>query len=115
MKAKFNWEDPFLLSQQLSGDERAVAEAAHAFCQEKLQTRVLLAARHEQFDRAIMNEFGAMGFLGATIEGYGCVGASYTAYGLIAREVERVDSGYRSAMSVQSVRPHAGARRIRSA
>ena len=102
MKAKFNWEDPFLLSQQLSGDERAVAEAAHAFCQEKLQTRVLLAARHEQFDRAIMNEFGAMGFLGATIEGYGCAGLNHVCYGLVAREVERVDSGYRSAMSVQS-------------
>ena len=102
MKAKFNWEDPFLLSEQLSDDERAIVEAAHAFCQEKLQPRVLMAARHEKFDREIMNEFGAMGFLGSTIEGYGCAGLNYVSYGLVAREVERVDSGYRSAMSVQS-------------
>ncbi len=102
MKANFNWQDPFLLSAQLSDDERAIVEAAHTFCQEKLQTRVLMAARHEKFDREIMNEAGAMGFLGSTIEGYGCAGLSYVAYGLIAREVERVDSGYRSAISVQS-------------
>ena len=102
MATKFSWEDPFFLSQQLSDDERAIVDAAHSFCQEKLQTRVLMAARHEQFDREIMNEAGAMGFLGSTIEGYGCAGLSYVAYGLIAREVERVDSGYRSAISVQS-------------
>jgi len=102
VKAKFNWEDPFLLSEQLSDDERAIVDAAHTFCQEKLQPRVLMAARHEKFDREIMNEAGAMGFLGSTIEGYGCAGLSYVAYGLIAREVERVDSGYRSAISVQS-------------
>ena len=102
MKAKFNWEDPFMLMDQLSDDERAIVEAAHTFCQEKLQPRVLMAARHEKFDREIMNEAGAMGFLGSTIEGYGCAGLSYVAYGLIAREVERVDSGYRSAISVQS-------------
>ena len=102
MKAKFNWEDPFFLSEQLSEDERAVVDAAHDFCQEKLQTRVLMAARHETFDREIMNEFGAMGFLGSTIEGYGCSGLNYVSYGLVAREVERVDSGYRSAMGVQS-------------
>jgi glutaryl-CoA dehydrogenase len=102
MAAKFNWEDPFFMSQQLSDDERAIVDAAHNFCQEKLQTRVLMAARHEKFDREIMNEAGAMGFLGSTIEGYGCAGLSYVAYGLIAREVERVDSGYRSAISVQS-------------
>jgi len=102
MSAKFNWEDPFFLSQQLSDDERAIVEAAHDFCQDKLQTRVLMAARHETFDREIMTEAGAMGFLGSTIEGYGCAGLSYVAYGLIAREVERVDSGYRSAISVQS-------------
>ncbi len=102
MKAKFNWEDPFLLSQQLSDDERAIVEAARAFCHEKLQPRVLMAARHEKFDREIMNEFVAMGFLGSTIEGYGCAGLNYVCYGLVAREVERVDSGYRSAMSVQS-------------
>jgi glutaryl-CoA dehydrogenase len=102
MSVKFNWEDPFFLSQQLSDDERAIVEAAHEFCQDKLQTRVLMAARHEKFDREIMTEAGAMGFLGSTIEGYGCAGLSYVAYGLIAREVERVDSGYRSAISVQS-------------
>ena len=101
-KAKFKWEDPFMLSEQLSDDERAVVDAAHDFCQDKLQTRVLMAARHENFDREIMNEAGAMGFLGATIDGYGCAGLNYVSYGLIAREVERVDSGYRSAISVQS-------------
>ncbi len=102
MSTRFNWQDPFFLMEQLSDDERAIAEAAHTFCQDKLQTRVLMAARHEKFDREIMNEAGAMGFLGSTIEGYGCAGLSYVAYGLIAREVERVDSGYRSAISVQS-------------
>ena len=102
MATKFSWEDPFFLSQQLSDDERAIVDAAHNFCQEKLQTRVLMAARNEKFDREIMNEAGAMGFLGSTIEGYGCASLSYVAYGLIAREVERVDSGYRSAISVQS-------------
>ena len=102
MKPTFNWQDPFMLSEQLSDDERAIVEAAHTFCQEKLQPRVLMAARHEKFDREIMNEAGAMGFLGSTIDGYGCAGLSYVAYGLIAREVERVDSGYRSAISVQS-------------
>ena len=102
VKAKFKWEDPFMLEDQLSDDERAIQEAAHQFCQDKLQTRVLMAARHEKFDREIMNEAGAMGFLGSSIEGYGCAGLSYVAYGLIAREVERVDSGYRSAISVQS-------------
>ncbi|RYX88483.1 MAG: acyl-CoA dehydrogenase [Comamonadaceae bacterium] len=101
-KARFNWEDPFLLADQLTDDERAIAVAAHQFCQEKLQPRVLMAARHEKFDREIMNECGAMGFLGSTIEGYGCAGLNYVSYGLVAREVERVDSGYRSAMSVQS-------------
>jgi glutaryl-CoA dehydrogenase len=101
-KPKFDWQDPFLLREQLSDDERAVQDAAHQFCQDKLQTRVLMAARHEKFDREIMNEAGAMGFLGCTIEGYGCSGLNYVSYGLVAREVERVDSGYRSAISVQS-------------
>jgi glutaryl-CoA dehydrogenase len=102
MKPTFQWNDAFLLNEQLTDDERAVVDAAHTFCQERLQTRVLMAARHEKFDREIMTEAGAMGFLGSTIEGYGCAGMSYVAYGLIAREVERVDSGYRSAISVQS-------------
>lgn len=102
MKAAFAWQDPFLLTEQLGADERAVMEAAHQFCQDKLQPRVLMAARTETFDREIMREFGQMGFLGSTIEGYGCAGLNYVTYGLVAREVERVDSGYRSAMSVQS-------------
>jgi glutaryl-CoA dehydrogenase len=102
MTTKFQWDDPFRLDDQLSGDERAVRDAAHAYCQEKLQPRVLMAARHERFDREIMNEMGALGMLGSTIEGYGCAGLNHVSYGLVAREVERVDSGYRSAMSVQS-------------
>ena len=102
MKAAFRWDDPFRLDDQLSPDERAVRDAAQAFCQDKLQPRVLLAARHEKFDREIMNEMGALGLLGSTIEGYGCAGLNHVCYGLVAREVERVDSGYRSAMSVQS-------------
>lgn len=99
---KFHWEDPFRFDDQLSDDERAVRDAAHAYCQEKLQPRVLMAARHEKFDREIMNEMGALGLLGSSIEGYGCAGLNHVCYGLVAREVERVDSGYRSAMSVQS-------------
>ena len=102
MKPTFNWQDPLLLADALTDDERAVAEAAHAYCQEKLQPRVLMAARHETFDREIMNEMGELGLLGCTIEGYGCAGLNHVSYGLVAREVERVDSGYRSAMSVQS-------------
>jgi glutaryl-CoA dehydrogenase len=98
----FKWDDALLLDGQLSEDERAIRDAAHEFCQDKLFPRVLMANRLEKFDREIMNEFGAMGFLGATLEGYGCAGVNYVSYGLIAREVERVDSGYRSAFSVQS-------------
>ena len=102
MATTFTWDDPFFFESQLSDDERAVREAAHAYCQERLQTRVLMAARHERFDREIMNEMGALGLLGTTIDGYGCAGLNHVCYGLGAREVERVDSGYRSAMSVQS-------------
>ncbi|MCC7049442.1 MAG: acyl-CoA dehydrogenase [Alphaproteobacteria bacterium] len=98
----FQWEDPFLLEDQLGEDERAVRDAARDYCQEKLMPRVLEANRHERFDREILNEMGALGLLGSTIQGYGCAGVSYVCYGLVAREVERVDSGYRSAMSVQS-------------
>ncbi|HET6185217.1 MAG TPA: acyl-CoA dehydrogenase [Acetobacteraceae bacterium] len=98
----FKWDDALRLDDQLTDDERAIRDAAHAYCQEKLFPRVLEANRHEKFDRAIMNEMGEMGFLGATLEGYGCAGVNYVSYGLIAREVERVDSGYRSAFSVQS-------------
>ncbi|AKH20630.1 acyl-CoA dehydrogenase [Sedimenticola thiotaurini] len=101
-RAPFKWEDPLLLDQQLSEEERMVRDSAHKYCQERLMPRVLEANRHEHFDRDIMNEMGELGLLGATIEGYGCAGLNYVCYGLIAREVERVDSGYRSAMSVQS-------------
>jgi glutaryl-CoA dehydrogenase len=101
-KAEFDWADPLLLEEALTEEERMVRDSARAYCQEKLMPRVLEANRHERFDRGIMNEMGALGFLGATIEGYGCAGVNYVCYGLIAREVERVDSGYRSALSVQS-------------
>ncbi len=98
----FDWSDPLRLDEALSEEERMVRDSAHDYCQEKLFPRVLEANRHEHFDREIMNEMGALGFLGSTIEGYGCAGVNYVSYGLIAREVERIDSGYRSAMSVQS-------------
>ncbi|WP_404416238.1 acyl-CoA dehydrogenase [Marinospirillum sp.] len=99
----FQWQDPFLLEQQLTDEERQVRDAAYSYCQDKLQPRVLSAFREERFDREIMTEMGEMGLLGATVaEEYGGAGMGHVAYGLIAREVERVDSGYRSAMSVQS-------------
>ena len=102
-KAKFNWMDPFLLNDQLTDEERMVRDAAREYCQGKLMPRVLEAHRHETFDRAIFDEMGEMGFLGPTIpEEYGAAGLNSVSYGLIAREVERVDSGYRSTMSVQS-------------
>ncbi len=100
--APFTWEDPLLLEEVLTEEERMIRDSARQFCQERLMPRILEANRHERFDREIMNEFGEMGFLGATLDGYGCAGVSYVAYGLMAREVERVDSGYRSAFSVQS-------------
>ena len=99
---KFKWDDALLLDDQLSEDERMVRDQAHAYCQDKLMPRVLEANREEKFDREIMNEMGALGLLGSTIDGYGCAGVNHVCYGLVAREVERVDSGYRSAMSVQS-------------
>ena len=101
-KPTFKWEDALLLDDQLNDDERMVRDQAHAYCQEKLMPRIVMANRNEVFHREIMNEMGALGLLGATIEGYGCAGVNYVSYGLVAREVERVDSGYRSAMSVQS-------------
>jgi len=102
-KAAFAWDDPLLLDEQLTEEERMVRDAARDYCQDKLMPRILEANRHERFDREILNEMGALGFLGATLpEDYGCAGVNYVCYGLIAREVERVDSGYRSAMSVQS-------------
>jgi glutaryl-CoA dehydrogenase len=101
-KATFQWDDPLRLEQLLTAEERMVRDTARQYAQEKLATRVKLAFRNEQFDRAIMNELGELGLLGATLKGHGCAGVSHVAYGLIAREVERVDSGYRSALSVQS-------------
>ena len=101
--ARFNWEDPLLLEQQLTDDERMVRDAAAKYAQDKLRPRVLEAFRHEQTDPAIFREMGELGLLGPTIpEEYGGPGLSYVSYGLISREVERVDSGYRSMMSVQS-------------
>ncbi|BDX08193.1 acyl-CoA dehydrogenase [Planctobacterium marinum] len=102
-KVAFSWEDPLLLDSFLEEDERLIRDSAHQYCQERLMPRVLEANRHEHFDREIMNELGELGLLGCTLpEKYGCAEVNNVAYGLIAREVERVDSGYRSAMSVQS-------------
>ena len=100
--ASFDWEDPFLLDQQLSEEERLIRDSARQYAQEKLQPRVTEAYRNETTDPAIFREMGEMGLLGPTIQGYDCSGVNYVSYGLIAREVERVDSGYRSMMSVQS-------------
>jgi len=101
-RAAFDWSDALLLEAQLTEDERMIRDTARAYCQDKLMSRVQKAFRNEHFHREIMSEMGELGLLGATIEGYGCSGVNYVSYGLIAREVEYVDSGYRSAMSVQS-------------
>jgi len=102
-KPNFSWTDPLLLDEQLTQEERLIRDSAHEYCQAKLMPRVLMAAREERFDREILNEMGELGLLGSTLPAkYGCADVSHVAYGLIAREVERVDSGYRSAMSVQS-------------
>jgi len=98
----FRWDDPLLLDEQLTDEERLVRDSTRAYCEEKLLPRIVDANRHERFDREILNEMGELGLLGATLDGYGCAGVNHVCYGLIAREVERVDSGYRSAMSVQS-------------
>src|SRR5579875_1756873 len=99
----FRWDDPLDLQGRLTEDERMIGEAAHAYARERLLPRVVSAFADERFDREIMTEMGELGFLGATLpEQYGGAGASHVAYGLIAREIEAVDSGYRSAMSVQS-------------
>ncbi|GAB2184777.1 acyl-CoA dehydrogenase [Roseibium sp. LAB1] len=99
----FDWQDPFHLREQLKEDEQLIQDTARAFAQEKLLPRVIEAYREEKTDRGIFNEMGELGLLGVTLpEEYGCAGASYVAYGVVAREIERVDSGYRSMMSVQS-------------
>ena len=102
-KASFNWIDPLLLDQQLTEEERMVRDSAQQFAADKLAPRVLEAFRHEKTDASIFREMGSLGLLGSTIpEAYGGAGLNYVCYGLVAREVERVDSGYRSMMSVQS-------------
>ncbi len=98
----FAWDDPLFLDDELRPDERAIRDAAREYCSSKLMPRIVEANRHERFDREILREMGKLGFLGATLSDFGCAGISEVAYGLIAREVERVDSGYRSALSVQS-------------
>jgi glutaryl-CoA dehydrogenase len=98
----FDWSDPLRIDDLLTEEERAIRDVAYDYCQEKLFPRVLLDFREERFDRSIMRELAALGFLGATLDSHGCADVSYVAYGLICREVERVDSGYRSALSVQS-------------
>ena len=98
----FDWQDPLLLEESLNDDERMVRDAARRYCQDRLMPRVQKGFRDNHFDREILTEAGELGFLGATIDGYGCPGLSYVSYGLLAREIERVDSGYRSAISVQS-------------
>jgi glutaryl-CoA dehydrogenase len=99
---RFEWQDPLLIEQELTDEERLIRDTARAYAQDKLMPRILLANRNETFDVEIMREMGALGFLGSTLEGYGCAGIGYVAYGLIMRELERVDTAYRSACSVQS-------------
>lgn len=99
---RFNWEDPLLLDDLLTEEERMVRDATRAYCDDKLMPRILEGNRHEKFFPEMMTEAGELGLLGSTIKGYGCPGVSYVAYGLIAREIERVDSAYRSTLSVQS-------------
>ncbi len=100
--ASFDWQDPFLLSRELSEEERLVQETARGYAQQKLAPRIRDAYREETTDPAIFREMGELGLLGSTIDGYGCPGVNYVSYGLVAREIERVDSGYRSMLSVQS-------------
>ena len=99
---RFNWEDPLLLESQLAGHERQVRDTARQYAQEKLLPRIVEAYNNEEFDRGVINEMGGLGLLGPTIHGYGCAGVNYVCYGLIAREIEAVDSSYRSTLSVQS-------------
>ncbi|HVC10559.1 MAG TPA: acyl-CoA dehydrogenase family protein, partial [Burkholderiales bacterium] len=98
----FRWDDPFLLERELSEEERMIRDAARAYAQEKLMPRIRDWNREERFEREVMRELGELGFLGATLRGYGCAGVSYVAYGLIMRELERVDTAFRSACGVQT-------------
>ena len=99
---RFNWADPFILEDELTEDERLILRTARSFAQERLMTGITEANREGNFDRSIMTEMGTLGLLGSNLQGYGCAGASAVSYGLIAREIERVDSAYRSCLSVQS-------------
>jgi glutaryl-CoA dehydrogenase len=101
-RPEFAWDDPFRLEEQLTEDERLIRDSAREYAHKRLMPRILEANRHELVDRTIFNEMGELGLLGATIQGYGCAGVNYTSYGLVARELERVDSSYRSMLSVQS-------------
>ncbi len=101
-KTEFQWMDPLLIHDLLTNDERLIQDTVARYCRDRLQPRILEANRQETVDRDIFYEMGELGMLGSTIKGYGCAGLNYVCYGLIAREVERVDSGYRSMMSVQS-------------
>lgn len=102
MSAKFSWQDPLNLESQLTSEEIAVRDSFRSYCQSSLMPRITKANREEIFDKSIMEEIGELGALGCTLQGYGCAGVSNVAYGLLAREIERVDSAYRSALSVQS-------------
>jgi glutaryl-CoA dehydrogenase len=101
-RASYNWQDPLLLDELLTDDERMIAKTAHDFAEDRLAPGIVDANRHERFDPTILRDMGTLGLLGAFIDGYGCPGVSQVAYGLIAREIERVDSAYRSSLSVQS-------------
>ena len=101
-KSLSSWEDILISQNQLTADEQILQSSVKAFCQDKLMPRIISDNRNENFNRDILNEMGELGILGSFIEGYDCAGANYVSYGLIAREIERVDSGYRSMMSVQS-------------
>jgi len=101
-QSSFDWKDPFRFIDQLNEEEKLIAQSAAEFCSDRLAPRIIEANRNESFDRNIFDEFGEMGFLGSTVQGYGCPGVNHVSYGLIAREIERIDSGYRSMMSVQS-------------
>ncbi|MCD6673209.1 MAG: acyl-CoA dehydrogenase [Burkholderiaceae bacterium] len=103
VSGRFRWEDPLLLEEQLTDDERMIRDSAHRYAQERLMPRILLQNRHEDFDREILNEMGELGFLGAFIDGYGCAGIGFVASGLIMRELERVDTAYRSSANIQTM------------
>src|SRR5690606_30160815 len=103
VSGRFRWEDPLLLDEQLTDDERMIRDSAHRYAQDRLMPRILMQNRHEEFDREILPEMGELGFLGAFIDGYGCAGISFVASGLIMRELERVDTAFRSSANIQTM------------